>query len=204
MKNKSHWAMPWRMRAHGASTRGVSGQADPWPRIKHLEFIQSVITRLATDSFITKGWALTVAGAIYGLAANHLNPWIAAVGFVPTVGFWWLDSYFLRQERLFRCLYDDVRQPDTPVALFSMHTRIYRDKPFVSWRRVMFSITLVVFYGTLATVGTVLIVAGIFHHVKPAHSARTRSAITSCVSSDHAVLGGQMLPRRSFRQRGTR
>ena len=38
--------------------------------LKHLEFIQAVITRLANDSFLMKGWALTVAGAFYGFAVK--------------------------------------------------------------------------------------------------------------------------------------
>jgi hypothetical protein len=38
--------------------------------LKHLEFIQAVITRLANDSFLRKGWALTVAGAFYGFAVK--------------------------------------------------------------------------------------------------------------------------------------
>jgi hypothetical protein len=33
--------------------------------LKHLEFVQAVITRLANNSFLMKGWALTVAGAFY-------------------------------------------------------------------------------------------------------------------------------------------
>ena len=31
--------------------------------VKHLELIQAVITRLANNSFLMKGWALTVTGA---------------------------------------------------------------------------------------------------------------------------------------------
>src|ERR1700735_1445978 len=153
-----------------------------WPsdaRIKHLEFIQGVISRLSTNSFITKGWGLTVAAAIYGFAADRLSPWIAAVGFVSTIGFWWLEAYFLRQERLFRCLYDDARRPDTAVALFSMHVRLYCSKPLVRWPKVIFSITLVLFYGIIFIVGLAILCSSAIYHFDRPHSDRTRSAVSS-------------------------
>ena len=34
--------------------------------VKHLELIQAIITRLASNSFFIKGWALTVAAATFG------------------------------------------------------------------------------------------------------------------------------------------
>jgi hypothetical protein len=81
---------------------------------------------MATNSFVAKGWALTVAGVIYGFAANHLNPWIASAGLLPSLGFWWLDAYYLLHERLFRCLYNDAHTPSTSVALFAMNIRPYK------------------------------------------------------------------------------
>ena len=126
---------------------------EEWPseaRIRHLELIQSIVTRLATNSFVAKGWALTVAAAIYGFAANHLNPWIASASLVPTLGFWWLDAYFLLHERLFRCLYNDAQKPTTSVELFSMNTRAYRKGENTTWPSVFLSITLIVFLNRLA------------------------------------------------------
>jgi|GEM_PF-733848 len=140
---------------------------EQWPteaRIRHLELVQSIVTRLATSSFVAKGWALTVAGAIYGFAANHLNPWIASVGLLPTLGFWWLDAYFLLHERLFRCLYNDAHQPSTSVGLFSMNIAAYKKGRNTTWPNVFFSITLAIFYGMLVLVGLILMVVGIVHH----------------------------------------
>jgi hypothetical protein len=128
---------------------------------KHLEFIQAVIARLSTDSFLMKGWALTLAGGLYGFAANHLNPRLAAVGLLPVLAFWFLDAYFLRQERLFRCLYEDARRPGNGVSAFSMDTSAYRHDDLVAWPSVIFSLTLRVFYGTLLVAGLVLVLAGI-------------------------------------------
>lgn len=173
-------------------------------QIKHLEFIQSVITRMATNSFLAKGWGLTVAGAFYGFAVNHLNPWIALLGLMPVITFWWLDGYFLRTERLYRCLYDDARRPATVIELFSMNVSSYRTDSYCSWRRSVFSLTLNVFYGLLLAAGLAVLAVSIAHSVRPAHPARTTSARSSSSSSFHSLFGGQISPIPSPRQRGTR
>src|SRR5215218_5331404 len=89
--------------------------------LKHLEFIQAVIARQANNSFLVKGWALTVAAAFYAFAANKLNWRIALVGLLPAFTFWGLDAYFLRQERFFRCLFDAVRNSENEVDSFCMN-----------------------------------------------------------------------------------
>ncbi|WP_330258911.1 hypothetical protein OG586_13970 [Streptomyces murinus] len=120
--------------------------------IKHLELIQAVVTRLANGSFLIKGWTMTVAGIFFGLAANNWSWKIATTGIIPIVGFWLLDSYYLRQERLFRKLYDDVRKSDPSVEPFSMNVGPYHQQ--VSWGRVIHSHTMVNFYGTLFLVAS--------------------------------------------------
>ena len=91
-------------------------------RIKHLEMIQAVIGRLGNDSFLVKGWAITVAGAFFGFAVNSDQAYLALVSVVPTVFFWNLDAYYLWAERLFRILYDDVRTSATVTPFFMAAT----------------------------------------------------------------------------------
>lgn len=127
-------------------------------RLKHLEFIQAVVTRLGTTSFLVKGWTLTIATIFFAVQVDRLS-WAAAVsGLIPLLAFWFLDGYFLWQERLFRCLYDDVRRPDSGVELLSMNTAAYTG--VVSLRAAMLSRTLMMFYGTLVVVDVALVVAG--------------------------------------------
>jgi hypothetical protein len=130
-------------------------------QIKHLEFVQAVIIRLANDSFLMKGWALTVAGLIFGFAVDLGNWRIAAAGLLPVAGFWGLDAYFLRQERLFRKLYDAVRAPKSPVEPFSMNTRPYVNA-VESWIDTALSSTLLPFYGVIVLVGLILIFVDAF------------------------------------------
>ena len=82
--------------------------------IKHLEIIQSVINRLAHDSFLIKGWSMTILVAAVVLLSRSEGPsgWVVLCLLMPVVGFGILDGYFLWQERLFRRIYDRVRMQD--------------------------------------------------------------------------------------------
>jgi len=185
-------------------SRGLPSTELTDARIKHLEFLQAIIARQATNSFLLKGWALTVAAAFFGFVASQLHWRLALVALLPIVAFWFLDTYFLRQERLFRCLYEASRHPGSIVPLFSMDTRPHRNESATSWRKVAFSFTLSIFYGMLMGVGLALLIAGIIHDATPAHAARTRTATSSATSSAHGSRGGQMSPMWSPSQRGTK
>jgi len=128
-------------------------------RIKHLEFIQAVIARLGTSSFLVKGWGVTIAAAFFAVLAKNLDGAVAAVGLIPLLAFWFLDSYFLWQERLFRRLYDDARQPSTGVDVLSMNVAGYRAQ--TTWASAAFSQTLLLFYGVLVVVDVAFIVAAV-------------------------------------------
>jgi hypothetical protein len=88
--------------------------------LKHLEFIQAVIARLANNSFVIKGWAVTAAGIFFGFAVDSQNLQLALASIAPTVLFWGMDAYFLHSERLFRSLYDRVRRGDPTVPKLFM------------------------------------------------------------------------------------
>src|SRR6266545_1540679 len=139
----------------------MAGQRPDDAQVKHLEFVQAVIARLANDSFLMKGWALTVAGIILGFAADNLSWRMAAAAFLPVAAFWGLDAYFLRQERLFRRLYDAVRRSDPRVEPFCMDTQDHAGE-VGSWRATVVSRTLLPFYGVVLLLGVVLILVDAF------------------------------------------
>ena len=126
-------------------------------RIKHLEFIQAVVSRLGNNAFLMKGWALTVAGAFFGFAVNNQDRWLAVASALPTVTFWGLDTYFLRCERLFRMLYKRVSDRNDEVAPFFMDATSptylkglsQEDRNDVSWWRTFRRPTLLLFYGAI-------------------------------------------------------
>jgi hypothetical protein len=122
-------------------------------QIKHLEFIHSTINRLANNSFLIRGWSITLAGALVGISITGGQPSLAAASLIPTIGFWLLDFFYLRQERLFRELYNEVAQMEQGVPPFSMNVAPYR--PLVTRRKVFFSPTLCLFYIPLLVVDLV-------------------------------------------------
>jgi hypothetical protein len=129
-------------------------------KLKHLEFIQAVINRMSVNSFLLKGWSVTLVAALFVLAAKDTQKEYVIVAYLPVVMFWVIDAYFLSQERLFRDLYDDVRRKDADQVDFSMNTA-----PFRSWRNgwsaSFLSFSLLLFYLSMA--GVMLIV---MHFIK--------------------------------------
>ena len=134
-------------------------------RIKHLEMIQGIITRLANNSFAYKGWAITLVAAVFALSAKNASPYFLVVALIPTLAFWGLDSYYLRQERLFRELYDDVRKTTDEKAEdpFSMNTKPFNDK-VDSWSKTCWSKSIIWLYGPMSIlIVFVATLAYIFH-----------------------------------------
>lgn len=93
-------------------------------KIKHLEFIQAIITRMAGNSFLIKGWSVTLIAAILALsAAADSNKWLVPIAFVPALIFWFLDAYFLHQEKKYRKFWNIVRKRKEDQIEFEMGTQ---------------------------------------------------------------------------------
>ncbi len=124
-------------------------------KLKHLEFIQGVINRLSTNSFLLKGWSVVLVAALFALAANSANLNFILLAYIPAVIFWGLDGYFLWQERLYRGLYDQVRGKEPDEIDFSMDTKDVLDEDD-GWIWAVFSKTLIPFHSVL--IGAILVV----------------------------------------------
>lgn len=124
-------------------------------RLKHLDFIQSIISRLAANSFIIKGWTVTLTSGLIAVSADKEKAAYAAAALIPAVVFWGLDAYYLRQERLYRRLYDDARRPPEQrsclVESFSLSVLAYRDT-VPRWHRTMTSLSLLGLHGVVLLV----------------------------------------------------
>lgn len=73
--------------------------------VRHLDFIQLTITRMAANSFLLKGWAVTLVAALFALAAADSERRFVLVAYLPITVFWLLDGFYLSQERKYRGLY---------------------------------------------------------------------------------------------------
>jgi hypothetical protein len=78
---------------------------------KHLDLLQSAITRMAANSFLLKGWCVTLATALFGFSAKEGAPRLALLALLPILAFWGLDAYYLGLERKFRNLYAGATAP---------------------------------------------------------------------------------------------
>lgn len=77
-------------------------------KIKHLEIIQGVTTRMNQNSFILKGWMITIVSALFALYADKGDILLLFITIFPIFIFWSLDAYYLQQERKFRGIYNDL------------------------------------------------------------------------------------------------
>lgn len=123
---------------------------------KHLEFIQSAISRMASHLFLLKGWTITLIAALFALAARDSKIVYFLIAYIPALMFWILDGYFLSQERRFRALYDYVRKLDEEQIDYSMDTSPFAHEFRNTWVGSVVSRTLLIYYGAL--IGTMLVV----------------------------------------------
>ena len=117
-------------------------------REKHLELIQGVINRMASNSFHLKGWSVVLVSALFALAASDTNADFVLLAFLPAIAFWVLDGYFLQQERMYRKLYDAVRSKSDTDSDFTMDASKYKGE-VESWPATCWSTTLRFFHGMI-------------------------------------------------------
>lgn len=116
--------------------------------VKYLEFIQNIINRMANNSFILKGWSVTLVTGIIGFSLVSSITHLIFLALIPALIFWGLDAYYLRQERLFRKLYDHVIDASKQTKSFSLNAEIHKNE-VDSWFCTMFSSTLLCLHGTI-------------------------------------------------------
>jgi hypothetical protein len=116
-------------------------------KLKHLEFVQSVINRLSTNSFLLKGWSVLLISGLFALAAAQDNKGFAIYSLVPAIALWGLDGYFLALERNYRILYDKVRLIDPDQVDFAMTLMVTSGNR--DFFQACISKTLLVFHGSV-------------------------------------------------------
>lgn len=145
-------------------------------KLKHLEFIQNVITRMNNNSFMIKGWAVTLVAALFALSDKTHEHHLYLIAFIPVPLFWLLDGFFLATEKQYRDLYKKVTLTEEDEIDFDMNPyhkvglhkiesgdkwygkkgwsnwwRVFKLKIF-TWAAATFSITLILFYCVMLVV----------------------------------------------------
>ena len=124
-------------------------------KLKHLEFIQNIITRMNSNSFLIKGWSITLISALFALAAKDANISYVLITYVVIPVFWLLDGFFIATERQYRDLYKSVAKKKEAEIDFNLDASSY-NKGKNTWLSGVFSKTLIPFY--LISICTTLII----------------------------------------------
>jgi hypothetical protein len=116
-------------------------------KLKHLELIQGVISRMAQNSFLFKGWAITVAAGVSAFAASSTTRGVVGIAIGSSAIFWGLDGYYLRLERCFIDLYGRVAHMKPSDVDLQMS--IDKSRPVRQWLQAWLRPHNVAFYGAL-------------------------------------------------------
>jgi hypothetical protein len=119
---------------------------------KEIDLIQGVITRMANNSFLLKGWLVSLIAVVLALSKDTFltsNAFVFCIILCfPVIAFWYLDAFFLHREKCYRKLYEWVitNRPSSNEYLYSLDfTRFKKDVNNIF--KIMFSQTLLPFYG---------------------------------------------------------
>lgn len=75
--------------------------------LKEIDLIQDVIKRMAHNSFLIKGWTITLIVGTFLLKSNNIIIG-CLISLIPLISFWTLDAFFLQAEKKYREMYNWV------------------------------------------------------------------------------------------------
>lgn len=121
---------------------------------KEIDLIQSCISRMAQNSFMVKGWVITLVAACCALSSLNTNEWKALFifGALAIILFWYLDAFFLKMERLYRYKYEWVIKNRLSQDMYSFDLNPYNKEMWITGKKepsiigVMFSKILLPMY----------------------------------------------------------
>jgi hypothetical protein len=128
---------------------------------KEIDLIQSVITRMANNSFLLKGWLISLIVVVIALTkdtivASELTYFNIILTF-PVIIFWYLDAFFLHKEKCYIKLFEWVieNRSISTEYMYSLDYKRFQNK-VKSIYKIMFSKTLFLFYGFIIAILVIL------------------------------------------------
>lgn len=117
---------------------------------KEIDLIQGCISRMTNNSFLLKGWLISILAVILAILPESIDIRVIAIILIAVIlSFWYLDAYFLRVEKGYRKLYEWVikeRLLGNDELLYDLNSKRF-DKEIDSTSKIMFSSSLRCFYG---------------------------------------------------------
>lgn len=117
---------------------------------KELDLIQDCIKRMASNSFLLKGWTVSLFAILLGLSKDS-SLLVSTLLVVVVCVFWYLDAFFLYTERCYRRLYEArliTRNANLDTFLYDLNPHYYRSCGETIFK-IMLTKTLRWFYGSL-------------------------------------------------------
>lgn len=119
--------------------------------------IQNIINRMATNSFMIKGWSITLISALFVLSSKDADKNYAFIALLPAISFWILDAFYLQLERKYRKLYEQVQkdfiESTDIIKLFDLNLGNYKEICKVAkLPRLMFSKSIVWIHGVIFSI----------------------------------------------------
>jgi hypothetical protein len=102
-----------------------------------------------TNSFLIKGWMITLVSAMFALAAKDSDVRYLSMTYISIPVFWMLDAFYLSQERQYRDLYRRVAANEA--VDFSMDASVYNSGRN-TWLASLCSRTVVLLYPVVAAI----------------------------------------------------
>jgi hypothetical protein len=86
-----------------------SGSLDPESSSvqSYLNILQNIISRMAGNTANCKTWCITLVSGIFVIIADKGKPNYAWIALIPIILFFFLDAYYLGQERAFCAIFND-------------------------------------------------------------------------------------------------
>lgn len=122
----------------------------------HLEFIQGVINRLSSNTFLFKGWSITIIGAVFTTMITTRNNDLIWLILGIVLMFWAIDAYYLMLERGYRKLYSQVAKASPEKIDYGMNAGQFIK--FSAWFEAFRRPVLLLFYGVILMIIIVIII----------------------------------------------
>lgn len=125
-------------------------------KVKNLEMIQAIISRMASNSFMLKGWCVTLDIGIFSLNYEMVEKSILLLLYLVIIIFWGLDSYYLKLERQYRCIYNMCLNDE--IDRFDLNIQDKNLKKKVCFHVCLLSKTEIAYYFSLALILTIVLI----------------------------------------------
>ena len=119
---------------------------------KEIDLLQSCIDRMAKNSFMIKGWFVSIYAVILALLPEKVDVMLLCVVLiVVNILFWYLDGVYLRDEKIYRRIYQwvvEARKQNDRELMYQLELNLYKNKigTMDSVRKIMLSKSLFIFY----------------------------------------------------------